>query len=242
MFVRYEICPAMTSDLSALEGAPPEEILAEAARRWPRLAFATGFGPEGCVLVDVIARHRLPIDIFTLDTGVLFPETYELWRALERRYGLGIRAVRPAFSLEEARTVYAQLWEREPDRCCQARKVLPLRGALAGLDAWVTAIRRDQTPERASAAVAEPDPKFGLVKVNPLVRWTSADVWAHVARHGVPVNPLHAQGYPSIGCAPCTTPVAPDEDPRAGRWRGREKTECGLHGRFTGGRPAGPNA
>ncbi len=223
------------SEAAALEAASPEEILAEAARRWPRIAFATGFGPEGCVIVDLIARHRLPVEIFTLDTGVLFPETYELWRRLERRYGIAIRAARPAFTLEEARTTFDRLWETEPDRCCEHRKVLPLRAALEGLDAWVTAIRRDQTPERAGAQPVEPDPKFGPVKVNPLVRWSSADVWAHVSRHDVPVNPLHAQGYPSIGCAPCTTPVAPGEDPRAGRWRGREKTECGLHGRFTGG-------
>ncbi|HZZ83096.1 MAG TPA: phosphoadenylyl-sulfate reductase [Anaeromyxobacteraceae bacterium] len=230
------------SEAAALESAPPEEILAEAARRWPKIAFATGFGPEGCVLVDLIARHRLPVEVFTLDTGELFPETYELWRRLEQRYGISIRAVRPAFTLDEARTVFHRLWETEPDRCCEVRKVLPLRAALRGLDAWVTAIRRDQTPERAGAAPVEPDPKFGLVKVNPLVRWSSADVWAHLARHDVPVNPLHAQGYPSIGCAPCTTPVAAGEDPRAGRWRGREKTECGLHGRFTGGARSGAAA
>jgi phosphoadenylyl-sulfate reductase (thioredoxin) len=109
--------------------------------------------------------------------------------------------------------------------------VLPLRAELARLDAWVTAIRRDQTPDRANARVVEWDAKFGLVKVNPLAAWTSRDVWAHARAHGVPTNPLHEQGYTSIGCAPCTTPVLAGEDQRAGRWRGRAKTECGLHAR-----------
>lgn len=215
----------------ALEERPPQEILARAAERWPRIGFATGFGPEGCAILDLVARHRLPVDVFTLDTGVLFPETYSLWRRLEAHYGIRIRAVRPAFTLQEARTVYDRLWERDPDACCEARKVLPLRAELGRLDAWVTAIRRDQTPERAGAQVVEWDAKFGLVKVNPLAAWSSARVWDHLRANGVPVNPLHDRGYSSIGCEPCTTPVTPGEDPRAGRWRGREKKECGLHER-----------
>lgn len=216
----------------ALEERPPQEILALAAERFaPRLTFATGFGKEGCVLVDLVARHGLQVDLFTLDTGVLFPETYALWAALENRYGLVIRAVRPSFTLREAEEVH-RLWESDPDRCCELRKVVPLRTELSRFDAWVTAIRRDQTRERASARAVEWDAKFGLVKVNPLLRWTAADVDDYVARHGVPVNPLHARGYPSIGCQPCTSPVAPGEDPRAGRWRGRDKKECGLHSRY----------
>ena len=218
----------------ALEVRPPQDILAAAAERYaPRITFATGFGVEGCVLIDMMARQKLPIDLFSLDTGVLFPETYELWRRLEGRYGITIRAVKPAFTLQEAQTVYDRLWERDPDRCCQVRKVLPLRAELKQFDSWITAIRRDQTPDRADAKVAEWDGKFGLVKVNPLVAWSSKDVWDYVHANEVPFNPLHEKGYPSIGCQPCTTAVAPGEDPRAGRWRGREKTECGLHGRFT---------
>ncbi len=216
----------------ALEERPPQEILASAAERFaPRIAFATGFGPEGCVLVDLIGRSRLPIEVLTLDTGVLFPETYALWRQLEDRYRIAIRAVRPAFTLEEARTTYERLWERDPDRCCEARKVAPLRSVLSGLDAWVSAIRREQTPERAGARVAEWDAKFGLVKLNPLAAWSNDDVWAYLQVNEVPTNPLHQRGYPSIGCVPCTTPVGPGEDPRAGRWRGWAKTECGLHPR-----------
>ncbi len=214
-----------------LEGCPPEEVLAEAAARFgPRIAFATGFGPEGCVLLDVIARHRLPVEVLTLDTGLLFPETRSLWRRLEERYGLTIRGVRPRLGVaEQAARHGPRLWEREPDRCCWMRKVEPLAEALAGLDAWVTAIRREQTTERGDARILERDGRFGLVKVNPLAGWTHTQVWDYVRENDVPVNALHAHGYPSIGCWPCTTPVHAGEDPRAGRWRHREKTECGLH-------------
>ena len=208
------------------------DVLKWAADRFPsRITFATGLGAEGCVLIDLIGRHRLPIDLFTLDTGVLFPETYELWRRLEQRYGLTIRSVTPQLSIDEQAAQYGpRLWERQPDRCCEMRKVIPLQRALSGFDAWVTAIRRDQTAARANAPVVEWDSKFELAKVNPLVRWTKKDVWAHLLKHDVPYNPLHDEGYPSIGCLPCTSPVQPGEDPRAGRWRGMAKTECGLHG------------
>ena len=224
---------AEAAEKGALEGRSAAEVLSWAAERFaPRITFATGFGAEGCVIVDLIARQRLPIDLFTLDTGLLFPETYALWRRLEARYGLLIRAVRPEQTVEEQALAHGdRLWERDADRCCALRKVEPLRSALAGFDAWIAAIRRDQTADRAKAAVVERDARYGLVKVNPLVAWTSADVAAYVREHDVPVNPLHDQGYPSIGCVPCTSRVLPGEDPRAGRWRGRTKTECGLHAR-----------
>jgi sulfate adenylyltransferase len=216
-----------------LEGRPAEEILAWASARFgPRITFATGFGAEGCVLIDLIARHHLPIDIFTLDTGLLFPETYALWRRLEQRYGVVIRAVRPEQTVDQQAAAHGdRLWARDPDRCCDLRKVAPLRAALAGHDAWISAIRRDQTPERASAGIVEADAIFGLVKVNPLASWTATDVSDHVRAHDVPVSPLHEQGYPSIGCVPCTSRVAAGENPRAGRWRGRATSECGLHAR-----------
>jgi phosphoadenylyl-sulfate reductase (thioredoxin) len=214
-----------------LEGRSPADILRWASERFGnKLTFATGFGAEGCVIIDLIARHGLPIDLFTLDTGLLFPETYELWRRLESHYGVAIRAVRPNHSVEQQSDQHGpRLWERDPDRCCELRKIVPLRNALAGFDAWITAIRRDQTPERAHARVVEHDRKFGLIKVNPLVAWTHDDVWGHIYAHDVPYNPLHDRGYPSIGCQPCTAAVAPGEDARAGRWRGRSKKECGLH-------------
>jgi len=220
------------AEISAgLEGRSAEDVLLWAGERFPgRITFASGFGMEGCALIDMIARHKLPIDLFTLDTGLLFPETYELWKRLEQKYGVTIRAVRPEQSVSrQAQSEGPALWERDPDRCCDLRKMQPLRETLEAFDAWVSAIRRDQTPERADAPVVGWDGKFGLVKINPLVRWTSEDVAAYIKAHAVPYNPLHARGYPSIGCWPCTTPVKPGEDPRAGRWRGREKRECGLH-------------
>lgn len=214
-----------------LEECSAEEILRWAVDRFaPKLTFATGFGIEGCVIIDLVAQAGLEVDLFTLDTGLLFPETYELWQRLEKRYGLTIRAVKPEHSVEEqAAREGPALWGVDPDRCCALRKMQPLRAELASFDAWISAIRRDQTSDRQDAPVVGWDGRFGLVKVNPLVRWTIEDVRAHVEAHRVPYNPLHDRGYPSIGCWPCTTPVAPGEDPRAGRWRGREKTECGLH-------------
>lgn len=214
-----------------LAGKTPLEVLAwAAANAGPRVAFATGFGAEGCVIIDLIARAQLPIEVFTLDTGLLFPETYALWRELEARYGITIRAVKPKRSVDEqAADDGAALWTREPDRCCDQRKVKPLRDALSGLSAWVTAIRRDQTPERATAEIVEHDAKFGLVKINPLVAWTHDEVWGHLYAHDVPFNPLHEQGYPSIGCQPCTSKVIPGENLRAGRWRDAAKRECGIH-------------
>jgi phosphoadenosine phosphosulfate reductase len=214
-----------------LEGQPADVVL-----RWawstfaPKLTFATGFGVEGCIIIDLLARNALPIDVFTLDTGLLFPETYDLWRRLEQRYDITIRAVRPAQTVEEqAASEGPALWTVDPDRCCELRKTIPLRATLATFDAWISAIRRDQTPDRADAPVVGWDGRFGLVKVNPLVRWTAEDVQAYMKRYDVLYNPLHDQGYPSIGCGPCTSPVAEGEDLRAGRWRGREKVECGLH-------------
>lgn len=215
----------------ALDGRSPAEVLAWAATHaGPRIAFATGFGAEGCVIIDLIARAHLPIEVFTLETGLLFPETYELWHALETRYGIEIRAVKPARTVEQqAEDAGPALWTREPDRCCELRKVEPLREGLAGLSAWVTAIRRDQTPERATAQLVEDDRKFGLVKINPLVAWTHDDVWGHLFAHDVPFNPLHERGYPSIGCQPCTSQIVPGEALRAGRWRDAQKRECGIH-------------
>lgn len=224
----------------ALEERPPQEILALVARRFaPRLGLATAFGAEDCVLIDMAAREGLAVDFFTLDTGYLFPETYALWERLEERYGITVRAVRPwAGTPDDVHTRGQAPWQVDADACCDARKVKPLRSELAKLDAWITGIRREQTPERAGARPIEWDARFGLVKVSPLVRWSAQDVAAYAKTHDVPLNPLHARGYPSIGCAPCTTPVKPGEDPRAGRWRGTAKKECGLHADMEGHAPA----
>ena len=221
----------LTAAAARLEEASAADILAWTAETFaPRATFGTGFGVEGCVIVHLIAEQKLPIDIFTLDTGLLFPETIDLWRALESRYGVKIRGVRPRQTVEvQALHWGPRLWTRDPNHCCQLRKVEPLREALAGKDAWVSAIRRDQTPERATAPVVQRDERFGVVKVNPLARWTTKDVWRFVFKHDVPYNVLHDRGYPSIGCQPCTTSVDEGEHLRAGRWRGLDKRECGLH-------------
>ena len=214
-----------------LEDRSAEDILRWAADRYaPKLTCASSLGIEDCVLIDMIARAKLPVDLFTLDTALLFPETYALWRQIEARYGVTIRPVRPEHTVaEQAVQRGAELWLREPDRCCDLRKMQPLARTLSGFEAWITAIRRDQTPERAVAPIVGWDGRFGLIKVNPLARWTFDDVKAYAATHDVPYNPLHDQSYTSIGCVPCTSPVKAGEDPRSGRWRGKEKTECGLH-------------
>lgn len=208
-----------------------EAVLVWASEQFAsRITLATGFGAEGCVLVDLIARHRLPIDIFTLDTGLLFPETYALWQQLQERYGLTIHAVQPEQTVHEQAEAHGDaLWKRDPNRCCQLRKIAPLTARLAGFDAWITAIRREQTTTRAGAQAIQWDRQFNLVKVNPLVRWTKQDVWKHITAFDVPYNPLHDHGYPSLGCVPCTTTTQPGEEERAGRWRGTGRTECGLH-------------
>ncbi|MGH9823125.1 MAG: phosphoadenylyl-sulfate reductase, partial [Blastocatellia bacterium] len=150
---------------------------------------------------------------------------------IQKRYGIEIRAVRTGLTPEMQEQLYGpKLWAREPDRCCLLRKVEPLKAALRGAAAWVTAIRRDQTLERSGAAAVEWDARWGLVKVNPLVGWTRREVWKYILQNGVPYNPLYDRGYASIGCLHCTRPVSDGEDERAGRWSGQRKTECGLHG------------
>lgn len=217
----------------ALAGASTLEILRWVGQRFGSAAsFGTGFGVEGCLLIHLIAMESLPIDLFTLDTGLFFDETYTLWERLERRYGVKIRAVTPALTLSEQEERYGpDLWRVNPDECCRVRKVVPLADALEGQRAWLSAIRGDQTPDRAKAQIADWHARYGLLKVSPLLDWTEEQVWSFVREHDIPYNPMHQRHFPSIGCWPCTTPVSPGEDPRAGRWRGRAKNECGLHAR-----------
>lgn len=216
---------------SELERESAEAVLRWALREFgPDLALATGFGAEGCVLIRMLSEIDRNARIFYLDTDLLFPETYELIRVLEARYGVCFeqRATRLSLTAQAAR--YGErLWERDPDVCCRLRKVEPLREILSGLRAWITAIRRDQTQSRTGARVVERDRKFDLIKINPLAAWSSRDVWRYIKEHDVPYNPLYDLGYRSIGCQPCTTLVQIGENDRAGRWRGSPKTECGLH-------------
>ncbi len=186
------------------EVAPPEDVLRWAAEEFGRdIALATGFGVEGCVLVAMLSGISPGTRAFYLDTDLLFPETYTLRDQLEARYGIRFERRATPLSLKEQSAQYGErLWERQPDLCCQLRKVEPLRQTLAGLRAWVTAIRRDQSPARTHAQVVERDAKFGLIKINPLAFWSSRDVWDYIVRYDVPYSPLHNHGYTSIGCAP----------------------------------------
>ncbi|HEU4965214.1 MAG TPA: phosphoadenylyl-sulfate reductase, partial [Bacilli bacterium] len=164
------------------------------------------------------------------DTDVLFDETYEVRDAILAKYGANLERVSPLLTLEEQADRHGdKLWESEPNECCNIRKVEPLTRTLSQLDAWITGIRREQAPTRANAGVIEVDRKFGLIKFNPIATWTNKQVWDYIVEHQVPYNKLHDQGYPSIGCIHCTRAVQPGEDPRAGRWAGHGKTECGLH-------------
>ncbi|WP_257459159.1 phosphoadenylyl-sulfate reductase [Archangium lipolyticum] len=220
-----------------LRDAPAEVVLAWVERRFgARAAIASSFGVEDMVLIDLARTHAPSVRLFTLDTGRLPPETYEVMDVVRRRYGVEIETFFPARerveALESTKGYFSfkqSIEERK--ECCGIRKVEPLRRALAGREAWVTGLRREQSVTRTSVESVELDATHGLVKVSPLTRWTSREVWEYVKTHGVPYNALHDRGYPSIGCAPCTRAVRPYEDERAGRWwwESPENRECGLH-------------
>jgi phosphoadenosine phosphosulfate reductase len=209
----------------------PVEILQWGLKTFlPDIALATSFGPQSIVLMHLIWQIRPETTIFYLDTDLLFPETYTLRDELTRRLGLRFIRVHSDLSLETQAAEYSPtLWSREPDLCCYLRKVEPLRRFLATQRAWITGIRRDQTPARTNAGLVEWDHAYGLVKLNPMAGWHIEQVWAYIHAHRLPFNRLHRQGYPSIGCWPCTQPAAPGENPRAGRWSGWGKYECGIH-------------
>jgi phosphoadenosine phosphosulfate reductase len=214
-----------------LEGKSPEAILRWAVDRFhPRLTMATAFGPEGNCIIHMLAGIEPGVRIFNLDTGYQFAETLELRERIKARYGIEVEYVRPETTVKEYEEEHGgPLYVIRPDQCCLDRKILPLRRAVVGYDAWISAIRKDQTADRGQATIVQWDAKFNLVKVNPLLGWTKKDVWNFIVKHDVPYNPLHDRGYPSIGCWPCTAPVGEGEDERAGRWRGTGKKECGLH-------------
>jgi len=215
----------------AAESWTPHRVLGWAFDTFgDRVAISSAFGAEGMVLIDMASRIRKDFRLFTIDTEFLFPETYKLMDRIEERYGIQIEKVYSLLSPEKQEEWHGvALWSRDPDLCCSLRKVEPLRRKLGELDAWITSIRRDQTSVRSAAHRIEWDAKFGLVKVNPIVDWSSKQVWRYIHDHNVPYNELHDQNFPSIGCTHCTRAIRPGEDPRAGRWSGFSKTECGLH-------------
>ena len=230
---------AVRAQSERLEGKAPQTVLRWARGAFDRVAQGTGFGPSGVVIMHMLARQTAPderdgLTFFFLDTGVLFDETYALRERLEARLDVHVRAVEPRVSLQAQANVCGEaLWDRAPDQCCHIRKVRPLKRILRGRDAWVTGVRRDQSEARRETRRLEWDETHEVAKINPLAAWTRAQVWSYIDRHDLPYNPLHDRGYPSIGCRPCTQPAAAAagdaEDARAGRWNGREKTECGLH-------------
>lgn len=220
---------ARESDL--LESASPVEILQWAVDRYaPKFAMATAFGPEGMVLIHWLAEIAPQTAIFNLETGYQFAETLELREQVKRRYGIEVELKRPEFSVEEYERIHGgPVYPHDPNRCCADRKISVLKKAATHYDAWASAIRRDQSSDRGRAPIVGWDKKFGLVKVSPLANWTKKQVWSLITKENIPYNPLHDQGYTSIGCWPCTRSVLPGEDERAGRWSGFAKTECGLH-------------
>jgi phosphoadenosine phosphosulfate reductase len=199
------------------EGLSAPQVLTHAVRHHhPRLVLACSFQKEDTVLIDMLRAIEPRARVFTIDTGELFPETYDLWRRVEDRYGMHVEAA-------DASSTSADPWSEA--NCCSGRKVAALGTALAGVDAWVTGVRREQSPTRATAPKAVWDAARGIWKFNPLADWTGEDVWSYVQERGLPYNRLHDRGFASIGCAPCTLPG----NGREGRWAGQAKTECGLH-------------
>lgn len=214
-----------------LTGQSPQDILKwSIAAFGNRLTMATAFGAEGCCLIHMIAEINPSTHVFNLETGYQFEETLALREKIKERYGIEVEYVRPELPVAEYEAEHGgPLYRHRPDQCCYDRKILPLRQALVGRHAWISAIRSDQTTDRKKATVVAWDSKFNLVKISPLLNWTRKDVWGFIAKHDVPYNPLHDRNYPSIGCWPCTQPVGEGDDERSGRWAGRAKKECGLH-------------
>ena len=212
-----------------LDGATAEELLA-----WTDAAFGSDYvvasNMQDAVLIHLAAAVRPGVDVLFLDTGYHFAETIGTRDAVAQVYDVTVVNVTPEHPVaEQDRLLGKDLFARDPGECCRLRKVTPLRAALRPYSAWVTGIRRVESPTRADAPLISFDEAFGLVKVNPLAAWTDEDMQSYIERHGVLVNPLVDEGYPSIGCAPCTAKPADDADPRSGRWPGSTQTECGLH-------------
>jgi phosphoadenosine phosphosulfate reductase len=219
------------------EGMSAEELLRWAASEFAgRICLTCSWQRQSSVLVHMVSELGLGMPVVELDTQLFFRETYETRDRLVERYGLD--PIRPEILsvAEQHRREGHNLWERDPDRCCHIRKVEPLERALSGYGAWITGIRREQSPTRAGAQKVEWSERYGVWKIQPLVDWDAKRVQAYIYVNEIPYNPLHDAGYPSIGCIPCTRPVTEGEDERAGRWEGSDKLECGIHG---DGRPGG---
>lgn len=235
-FRRLEPTPELLAELARantrLETASPEEIIAWGVERFaPYLTMATAFGPEGCVILAMLAAIAPDTYVFNLETGYQFQETLDLRDRIAERFGIEVDLLQPELSVAEYEAIHGgPLYRTNPNQCCFDRKITTLQRASQVMHAWMSGIRRDQSADRAQAAIVGWDKRFGLVKISPLANWAKQDVWKRIHDQRIPYNPLHDQGYPSIGCWPCTRAVAEGEtDERAGRWSGMRKTECGLH-------------
>ena len=227
----HEVLDELAAANRLLEASSPQEIIRWAAERYgQRLTMATAFGPEGCVILHWLATVAPTTYVFNLETGYQFKETLNLRDRIAERYGLEVVLERPETSVEAYEQLHGgPLYRTDSNRCCGDRKIAVIRRVLVRFDAWMSGIRRDQSTDRATAPIVGWDYRFGVVKISPLATWTKAMVWELIVRENIPYNPLHDQGYVSIGCWPCTRSVTVDEDERAGRWSGTAKTECGLH-------------
>ncbi len=219
----FEVDPTYKGALNVLEWAY--------GHYGDRIVYACSFGIEGMVLIDLIYKVNPRANIVFLDTDVHFKETYETIRKVQEKYpSLQIEMKKPALTLEEQAAQFGdRLWETQPNQCCQIRKLDPLKEVLSGGDAWISGLRREQSPTRKDTQFINKDDKFKSVKICPLIHWTWKDVWRYVHKHSLPYNELHDKGYPSIGCFHCTSPAYDMNDLRSGRWTGKGKTECGLH-------------
>ena len=218
--------PAPLAAPEELEELSAQDLLAHMVELFhPRLFVACSFQKETSVMIDMLMRIEPGVRLFTLDTGLFFPETYATWRQLEQRYGVDIEVFEGLTLRRQAELHGPELWERDPDACCGLRKVSPLQEALSEVDAWVTGLRREHSPDRANTSKFAWDMKHGIWKANPLADWTDRDIWRYIHTHDLPYNPLHDRGYASIGCTHCTLPGRG----REGRWAGRDKVDCGLH-------------
>ena len=226
-----ELLEELERESASLEKATPKEILRWAVDRFaPKFTMATAFGPEGMTIIHMLAEVAPETPIFNLDTGYQFKETLELRERVKEKYGIEVEYKLPELTVAEYEAANGgPVYKSNPNQCCFDRKLKVLHESAKGHHAWASAIRRDQSPDRATAPIVGWDRKFQLVKISPLANWTKKHVWSMITSENIPYNPLHDQGYPSVGCFPCTRAVLPGEDERAGRWSGFKKTECGLH-------------
>ena len=232
-----EISPDEVKRLAAkFEDAPLTDVLAWLWKRFgERAAIGTSFQGAGLVMIDHALKGGFRFPVFTLDTNLLFPETYDLKRRLEQHWGVEIESIQPQLTVEQQSADYgAELWKKSPDVCCSLRKVEPLQKKLSQLAVWITGLRRQQSDTREKTQILELYHfdvlrDLYILKANPMANWSREGVWEYLHANGIPYNPLHNRGYRSIGCWPCTRATAEGENERAGRWTGFDKSECGIH-------------